>query len=642
MSTTPSKRSIACRECHKRKVKCSGNGPPCTACQQARVECEYPARDKQVKVGQRYLDKILEENRRLSAAVVSAANTPAAPAPPPSGAVSEHATPRADNADRNPVLEEHPWFMVHEAVDLPIYINETADAAFVTRLRQTASTRPVNHLARVQYVDDDTLRSFSETPPVWPSSSRLRFLVQTALETACKTWHIVRRSAVERDVQNLLNDPSSCHWVTASRIWALMAIGDAFSSRCTLPDQPFPGAKYWARAMQLVNMTMERPRLCLVEVYVLLAYYAALMNRRHTAVLLSSQSLRLCLILGLHIEISDTQLRDPVLREHRCRLWWTAYRFDRLWAGRNGVPPSIPDDSIEIRLPSDEGLPPGSEVDFRDASHLIMSVRLSRILCNAVNILYVWKRQQTSFSERVQEAVRSLRDWAEEIPPHLRLKQNEPLEPRVQYMHLAFNQSVIVVTRPVLLHLFRQSLPRHTATTNATPAQPFSDPALSLTTACVRYARQSMDLLKRSWADGTFLTFDYFHVQFLFSSATILALSALLQGTGWANDREDFLLACSFLHQLEQNGNFVAKEFSAHVDALKKMMLEEERGGGGDGGDVGQPATAVPGLGNLNPPLQDFLDFPEIDLDFMESDARWLEFQELCWPQMEDGQGGLS
>ena len=162
--------------------------------------------------------------------------------------------------------------MVHEAVDLPIYINETADAAFATRLRQTASTRPVNHLARVQYVEDDTLRSLSESSssPSWPSSSRLKFLVNTALETACKTWHIVRRSRIDKDVEALLQDPSSCHWLNASRIWALMAIGDAFSSRCTLPDQPFPGSRYWARAMQLVHMTMERPRLCLVEVYLLL------------------------------------------------------------------------------------------------------------------------------------------------------------------------------------------------------------------------------------------------------------------------------------------------------------------------------------------------------------------------------------
>jgi proline utilization trans-activator len=360
---------------------------------------------------------------------------------------------------------------------------------------------------------------------------------------------------------------------------------------------------------------------------VMQSFYAAIMNRRHTAVLLSGQSLRLCLVLGLHIEISDTQLKDPALREHRCRLWWTAYRFDRLWCGRVGIPPSIPDESIEIRLPSAADLPIGSEVDFRDAEHLAMSVRLSRILSRAVNTLYVWKRQQTSFSERVQQAVRSLRDWAEQLPEHLRMRFDQPLPPHVQYMHLSFIQSVIVVTRPVLLHLYRQSLPRREQ--SPATAQPFSDPALSLTTACVRYARQSTDLLKRSWADGTFLTFDYFHVQFLFSSATILALSALIQGTGWANDREDFLLACSFLHQLKRNGNFAAKEFTTHIDALKAMLLADA---GGDA-TIGQPTVVE------HPPLQDFLNFPDIDLDFMETDAQWLEFQNVCWPEMQNAQG---
>jgi proline utilization trans-activator len=348
------------------------------------------------------------------------------------------------------------------------------------------------------------------------------------------------------------------------------------------------------------------------------------MNRRHTAVLLSGQALRLCLVLGLHIEISDTQLQDPTLREHRCRLWWTAYRFDRLWCGRVGIPPSIPDESIEIRLPSAASLPIGSEIDFRDAEHLAMSVRLSRILSRAVNTLYVWKRQETAFSSRVQDAVRSLRDWAEQLPEHLRLRFDQALPPHLQYMHLSFIQSVIVVTRPVLLHLYRQSLPRR-----AQNPQPFSDAALSLTTACVRYARQSMDLLKRSWTDGTFLTFDYFHVQFLFSSATILALSALLQGAGWANDREDFWLACSFLRQLERNGNFAAKEFTTHIDALKAVLLEDV----GSDATIGQPVVAE------QPPLQDFLNFPDIDLGFMEMDAQWLELQDAPWPEMQSAQG---
>lgn len=367
------------------------------------------------------------------------------------------------------------------------------------------------------------------------------------------------------------------------------------------------------------------------------------MNRRHTAILLASHALRLCIILGLHIEVGETQLRDPVMREHRCRLWWTAYRFDRLWASKIGWPPSIPDDSIEIGLPSDTGLSQEVRGDFEDPEYVIMSVRLARMLNNAVNTLYVRKRQPTSFSERVQAAVRALRDWADGLPDHLKLNVGDDAvtnpENHVLYLHLAFNQAVIVTTRPILLHLFKQRRP-HLAH-DSTPAQNFPDSALSLTTACIRCARQSMALLKQAWAEGTFPTFDYFHMQFLFSSATVLVLSALLQGSGWANDREDFLLAGTFLRQLERSGNFGAKEFCTHVDALKITLYENIDAAAG----LGQGGVATVGMSNgtttsstplPNPPLQDFLNHPEVDFNFMDQiGGTWIDWQDVFWPGMD-------
>lgn len=365
------------------------------------------------------------------------------------------------------------------------------------------------------------------------------------------------------------------------------------------------------------------------------------MNRRHTAILLASHAMRLCVVLGLHIEIGETQLRDPVMREHRCRLWWTAYRFDRLWASKIGWPPSIPDDSVEIGLPSNEGLAdvsPDIKDDFGDAEYIIMSVRLAKMLSHAVNTLYVRRRQPTSFSERVQVAVRALRDWADGLPEHLRLDESESnarVDPHILYLHLAFNQAVIVITRPILLHRFKQSRPQ--VPQDNAPLQRFSDSAFSLTTACIRCARQSMGLLKKAWADGMFPTFDYFHTQFLFSSSTILALSALLQNVGCAIDQEDFLLAGSFLQQLERNGNFGAKEFCTHFEALKMTLRDYLDAGTAHGHlapleDVTNgPTLAAP----LNPPLQDFLNHPQIDLDFMDIGGTWLDWQDVSWPELE-------
>lgn len=160
--------------------------------------------------------------------------------------------------------------MPFHAVDLPIHMGEAADAAFATRLRQAVSSKPVSHLPRIQYVGDDALRTLAEQPPEWPSPSHLRFLVDVALKSFSKTFHMVRKSVVRRDVEKVIRDPSSCDWLTQCQVWALLAIGEAYSARSALPGRPFPGMQFWARAMWLMYMPFERPSLQVIEIYLLL------------------------------------------------------------------------------------------------------------------------------------------------------------------------------------------------------------------------------------------------------------------------------------------------------------------------------------------------------------------------------------
>lgn len=237
------------------------------ACAESTTECVYPVKDRKTKVGQRYLETILQENKRLSA-IVSSINTPtSSPGARPS---ADSAEPRADNADRNPLIEERPWFMAHNASDLPIHIGEAADAAFATRLRQTASAKPVSHLPRIQYMSDDSLRSLTDRELQWPNASRMRYLVDVALNTVCKVWHIVRKSDITASVDSVIQTPDSFDWLSACRLWSVLALGEAYSTRCTLPDTPFPGSRYFAKAMAMSNIPNERPRLALVEIYILL------------------------------------------------------------------------------------------------------------------------------------------------------------------------------------------------------------------------------------------------------------------------------------------------------------------------------------------------------------------------------------
>lgn len=157
-----------------------------------------------------------------------------------------------------------------------------------------------------------------------------------------------------------------------------------------------------------------------------------------------------------------------------------------------------------------------------------------------------------------------------------------------------------------------------------------------------------MNWLKRSWVEGTFPTFDYFSIQFLFSSATILALSALMREPGCGNDREDFLLACSFLQQLERSGNYGAKEYLTHVEAIQATLAENLVDTGNnsvpsymnigapttprsmDNGMMPMQMTSIPGA-----PLQDFLNQSNLDLEFMDTGGQWIDWQDVFWPQIK-------
>src|SRR5688572_24726671 len=80
--------------------------------------------------------------------------------------------------------------------------------------------------------------------------------------------------------------------------------------------------------------------------------YSFTLNRVYATYTLASAAVRMAVIMGLHLNIPAAQLSDPVQREHRNRVWWTAYIFDRMWATKLGCPPAIQDEDVKVDLPS--------------------------------------------------------------------------------------------------------------------------------------------------------------------------------------------------------------------------------------------------------------------------------------------------
>lgn len=144
------------------------------------------------------------------------------------------------------------------------------------------------------------------------------------------------------------------------------------------------------------------------------------------------------------------------------------------------------------------------------------------------------------------------------------------------------------------------------------------------------------------------MIFDYFYTQYLFSAATNLALSSLLGSTQSQSDGDNFNTAVDIIRQLSQSGNFAAKEFCEHLDAMEESM-EKIRNDGltqhiAPCAPIFSNETVVPftgpmmtaGMALAEPSLQEFL----AETDFAISDTDNSSFDPLQTPYWPGIWGG--
>lgn len=153
----------------------------------------------------------------------------------------------------------------------PILVAESSDSAFATRLRQVVSNVRQNHLPRVDFVNDETISTLSDTVCAWPSPARARFLLDTTLKRLGRYNHILLRSTVFEELEQHIRSPDSTSLLTKSRLWAAFAIGELYATRISVSSGSLPGLNYFAKATKFLQIIPERPVIGMIEVNLLLA-----------------------------------------------------------------------------------------------------------------------------------------------------------------------------------------------------------------------------------------------------------------------------------------------------------------------------------------------------------------------------------
>ncbi|KIW50250.1 hypothetical protein PV05_11857 [Exophiala xenobiotica] len=474
----------------------------------------------------------------------------------------------------NPLIEDQAWFVPHTTPDVPVYIGESSSTAFATSLRQVldhSCTRGV-HVPRTHYVPDTSLvlRPMSSTS--WPSEARARLLVKVALAYVGRTHHIILASATFDRLHQIYQDLSCITDVDVGKFFGLFALGEAYSITSKPADgHEVRGLAYFITASKIAQNVPERATLACIENLMLLAFYSHILNRRHSAYHFVGSALRLSMTIGLHHGLPQCFTMSPVLRQHRIRIWWTIYDCDRTWGSELGNPASIQDSTVSVELPSMSGLENKEKEDFADPEYAIANIKLAGIVGDVMTDVYTRKQTQP-FLHSVSTILRKLQSWKTHLPDSLKLPHTDTcasLPRNLSSLHLSFDQTVILVTRPVLLHVLKRTLQTSLgrSTSHTTPITPLMS---ELANASIDAARHIHDLQSQAWISGTLPNVGYFDSLYIFSAAIILAISSILSPAG--ADKLCFETASQILQTLAENGNLPAAQLLTHLERVQSSI----------------------------------------------------------------------
>ncbi|KAL4987442.1 hypothetical protein BDW68DRAFT_177814 [Aspergillus falconensis] len=240
----------------------------------------------------------------------------------------------------------------------------------------------------------------------WPTPARARRLVQAALNGLGRCYHIVRRSSTLQELHNV-----SLSALSKSKLWALFAIGEMYTTRNPSPDKDFLGIRYFCKRPISCGSCPTRPS----------ASAGTASSRQRTPLIACGQ------------QSFDNLAPFAMMRSrsvcHQTRQVWVIRRL----------------------------------LDFPVPPYFVARIGLSRISGRIIYSIYGKKSQGTALSHRVQVVFEDLRRWLEDLPPTLQspTRSEGEWDPKARSLHLLFNQLAILATRPILLHVLRAHLEAH-------------------------------------------------------------------------------------------------------------------------------------------------------------------------------------
>ncbi|KAL2808197.1 hypothetical protein BJX63DRAFT_424776 [Aspergillus granulosus] len=607
-----SKVANACEACKARKTKCTGKRP-CEPCQARGAECYFRQPDKKILVSESYLRKLQHEAHTISRRQTTG-SSPASPEIQPPLPVRD-VNSSGEEHITNPLVSRTSFYLRDPSGRFR-FCGPSSTWSFSQRifllLKSELPDFPAPDLPF--HVDGSTWqlnwnRTTLDSPSLLhglPSLDSALYLLDVIKFHSYQTLFLFDedeflpqlREFYERGIDKAQDAPL---WFIQYLL--LIAFAKVLLAAPPSPETP-PGAAFFERAMSLMPDFVQlnrQPNLGMQVLY-LAGLYLLSVDMKDAAYAYVGQSIRMCIIEGLH--------RDPpnnffgIQFANQCRnIWWTAYTLDRQISVMIGAPSSIQDAEVTCSLPV-------SYNQSERSRFLTMHVRLSRILGDISNSVYTTDARQTgSFISAVRAVLETmaniLRD-IEEICTGTCHPSIRTVSTMSSHLYLRYHQCIILATRPLFLYLVSKRLkyvlrqcPAHDV---LIPSQ--LRPLLETSLQSAKISVRILSLLYEESLLDSFLPFDLDNI---ISSAFLLVLAAFIDPDLLPDSSSYITVVTQMLNYIVSRGNLTAGLRTKELNLLQQMTHLIARGdetrervetGEGNGTGAGT-ADSGPGGGSV-------------------------------------------
>ncbi|KAE8153088.1 fungal-specific transcription factor domain-containing protein [Aspergillus avenaceus] len=469
-SRRPSRRRIrgrigtACARCQKRKIRCDGGTPTCSACQRARTDCMNGVtfRDisqsyiSELEARVQWLESIIQENLPDIELYNSGNNHPPEPTASQLDQVKDGGNPIREIADQVGLVS------VNTGADLR-YLGPSSGLFFTRFVLTGLSCRVQMERSSPSGPTDSNfvpVELLDVHPRELPSDfKQAQWLTQAYFRAVHLQFPFLHEPTHLELLQNVYNG-KDIGPADKFQLFMVLAIGATIRSRQTKVLLSAEG--YCATAMAHLSSIFQKPSLRGVQSMLLLQMYT--INNASSGLnlwALHYNCLANVIELGLHRRAQNSAFTF-FEQEMRTRIFWCVYTIDRYLSTLLGRPIGLMDEQCDLRLPheiNDEDLrscqqiPTRSTATLTGMSSAIHLFKLARFSAEIKCVLYCVDRNCPPYTQPTitdsdhwqEDMLCRLRQWKSEIPRH---PDGSPARYLNDLLDIKYYELVMLVVRP--------------------------------------------------------------------------------------------------------------------------------------------------------------------------------------------------